>query len=101
MIYAPGGRRPDEQALYKRTMDWASDRLARLPMKCIPLVFTDANTKLGSIDVENELGLMLIGGEGGQQESGSSPCLRESMVTYNLCDNMGVGERAAVEWQWV
>ena len=60
-MYLPCGRRFADRQLYQDALSWMHTRMSALPVRCSPIVFTDANARLGSVPLENHHQQVLIG----------------------------------------
>ena len=75
-MYLPCARTAEARRIYRLTLQWTQKWLNDLPARCLRLILTDANTRLGTIPSTDQWGTTLIGTMGAQQETSMSPTFR-------------------------
>lgn len=67
VLYLPCGSSMFVRRVYSQLLEWAAFKLASLPARCSPVVFADANARLGSHPVDNASGEVQIGTYGAKK----------------------------------
>ena len=94
-MYLPCGRRFADRQLYQDALSWMHTCISALPLRCSPIVFTDANARLGSVPLENHHQQVLIGQVRPQNESANRSHFRDFLATTNLQAPTTIWESAA------
>eukprot|EP00930_Biecheleria_cincta_P087551 TRINITY_DN76778_c0_g1_i1.p1 TRINITY_DN76778_c0_g1~~TRINITY_DN76778_c0_g1_i1.p1 ORF type:complete len:492 (+),score=12.32 TRINITY_DN76778_c0_g1_i1:117-1592(+) len=83
-LYFPTAKFPDSVKICREMYEWLRRQLETLPKRTVPVIFTDANARLGTSRLRNPEGQLLVGPFTDQRENSAGRMLRNNLQLMNM-----------------